>query len=79
MKHISSFEALGRMHGTCFFNERDDSDAFLAMMEKKTCPTNFAVYMDGFMDGKLGQHKRKFRFAKAFADKPAAEWKTEEL
>jgi len=79
MKKISPYEVLGKMHGTCFFYEKDNPDDFLAMMENKMKPENFSIYMDGFIEGREGLHTRKFRFARAFADKGAQEWKTDEL
>jgi len=72
-------EIAGQYHGTCFYYEESDSDDFLEMMENKIKPDDFEQYMNGFIEGRTGDHKRKFRHAKIFGKRPALDWKTEHL
>jgi len=72
-------ELAGQYHGTCFYYEESESDDFLEMMENKMKPDSFEKYMDGFIEGRDGMHKRNNRCAKIFGKRPALEWKTENL
>jgi len=59
---MSAYRKYGRHHGTAFFLDGEDSDAFLTHMEAWLPAQGVEEYLDGFFEGKLGECKREFRY-----------------
>jgi len=62
---LCKYRKLGEMHGTAMFYEGADSEAFLTHMEARLPTHGLEAYLDGFIDGKLGKVKRKYRHLRA--------------
>ena len=58
-----AYRAYGASHGTAFLHDKSkpDSEPFLAHMEARLAPHGIEAYLEGFMEGKLGEHKRRYR------------------
>jgi len=54
---MSNYRTYGEQHGTaCFWDKsKPDTDAFLAYMEARLPKHGVEDYMEGFMDGILGE------------------------
>ena len=63
------FRVCGEMHGTAMYYDASnpDADSFLAYMETWLPTHGWEAYLEGFMEGKLGEHKRKHRHLRAMS------------
>ena len=61
---MTAYTILGHQHGTAMHYDasKPDSDAFLAHMEKWLPEHGVSDYMDGYCEGILGDHARKYRY-----------------
>ena len=66
-----AYRTYGAMHGTAFLYDKSlpDADTFLTHMEARLAPHGIEAYMEGFMEGKLGEHKRRFPFLRSLSKK----------
>jgi hypothetical protein len=66
-----SYRRYGIHHGTAMFFDasKPDVDRFLKYMENLIDVEPFEAYMDGFTEGKLGEHKRDHRHLRGLQKK----------
>ena len=60
------YHTYGTYIGTCCFYEGKDNDSYLAWFEKWLPAHGVEAFMDGFMEGVMGDHRRKHGVARAF-------------
>ena len=66
---MTAYYAYGARHGTALLIDasKPDRDKFLAFMENRLPEKGLSDYMDGVMDGLLGDGQRKYRYLRGLA------------